>query len=85
MNLLDLWYQALKSGPVGIGIKSDDRNTLRSQLWRVRKESGDPDLQELFIMLPVGSDELWIIRHDADKGMPQVWDVDGKGNDSGDA
>ncbi len=56
---LELWLLALRS-PDGVCIETNDRHLLKQQLYRARKEEGNPLLDELMIVLPVEETELWI-------------------------
>ena len=61
--LLDLWLQALNL-PVGLAIVSNDRALLRQQLYRVRAEVKNIELDRLTIIHPEKEDELWIVHKD---------------------
>lgn len=56
---LELWLLALKS-PNGICIETNDRQLLRQQLYRVRKEEANPLLDAMTVVFPVKEVELWI-------------------------
>lgn len=57
---LELWIAALNS-PHGKLIKTNDRGLLRQQLYRVRKEQGNPLLDAMVITYPIDETELWIM------------------------
>lgn len=56
--VLELLYQALKV-EIGLGVKVTDRTKFRSQIYTVRNEAGDPELDKLIMFEPNG-DEVWI-------------------------
>ena len=65
----EAWYLALEA-EVGIAmtietidgkVTVEDRNWLKYELYKARSESGDPLLQSLSIVIPLG-EEVWIVR-----------------------
>lgn len=65
MSLLSYWQKAAES-PVGISIKTNDRQLLRMQLYRTRAEKGG--FENITIIFPEADDELWLIRDDTNSG-----------------
>jgi hypothetical protein len=61
--MLEFLYQALEC-KIGLVLESNDPVTLRSRLYKARKDSGDPRLQDLVISTSRAdpATELWIIR-----------------------
>lgn len=62
--MLKLWQEALKE-KIGICINTNDRKLMQQQLYRVRAEANDPELDKLTIVLPENEDELWLVHKDA--------------------
>lgn len=65
-TILDLLYRALHS-KYGIVVETNNLENLRQRLYKVRRESEDPDLAALTLR-PSPTDpetQLWIIRSDA--------------------
>lgn len=60
MDLLSLWYRALQA-EIGIGIRTDDRRYLQSELYKARAASGDPELEKLVMMMP-NNNEVWLCK-----------------------
>jgi hypothetical protein len=57
---LELWYTALRS-TIGIVVQTNDIERLRANLYRDRKDAGDPQLEGLSIFVsPASPNELWI-------------------------
>jgi hypothetical protein len=63
--LLAIWLQALGE-PIGLVLRTSDRERVRTALWSARKRSGDSDLDVLVLRgSPWGEDELVICRASA--------------------
>jgi hypothetical protein len=61
-NYSDLWYRAL-THPLGISVVTDDRIALQQRLYVARAKLGDPDLDQLSVVLPPNDEtRLWIVR-----------------------
>jgi hypothetical protein len=58
-DLLSLWYEALNA-PHGLGVRTDDRQLLRQQLYACR--SGYDELTNYAIIFPQDEEELFIIK-----------------------
>jgi hypothetical protein len=65
-HLKKLWEAAF-SHPYGIGVKTDDRKLLQQQLYRARVEMNDPKLADMVLLIPKGSDQVWIVHKRADE------------------
>lgn len=67
MNGPEIWYEALASEH-GIVVKTSDPVGTRQRLYAVRKELGDPDLDQITIAQsptdPKG--ELWLVKRKSD-------------------
>ncbi len=57
---LALWHRACES-EIGIAIRSKAKPFLKSELYRIRKESGNPELEKIIIIDPKG-DELFMVK-----------------------
>ena len=69
-ELSELWYTALRS-PLGICIKTDNRASLRTNLYNCRKASQDPMLETLVVRFsPSVPDELWIVKREKKEDTP---------------
>lgn len=66
LDLLSLWHRALLASH-GICISSPDRQLLREQLYRVRKEAANEELTTLVIIFPADSTQLWIVHRKGEK------------------
>jgi len=62
----EILYQALEC-EVGLAIETDDRRFLVRNLWNVRKELADPNLDKLIILQPANEGEVWVAHKDADE------------------
>jgi len=63
VELAGIWYQAAET-EVGIALETDGNpKSLATQLYQVKDELADPDLDLLSIVLP-GTQEVWIVRKD---------------------
>lgn len=62
--LLPLWYQALRE-EIGIAIPTNDRTHLSVQLYKARKESGDPQLERIILFMP-NNGEVWLCRKEVE-------------------
>jgi len=62
--LLELWYDALASD-LGIVIKTNDPEALRQQLYKSRREAGDPNLDNLSVRISptMPREEVWIVKN----------------------
>lgn len=59
--MIELWYQALHA-EVGIEVKTDNLEGLRQQLYASRRQSLDPQLETLALVIsPFDPNCLWII------------------------
>lgn len=63
---LELWITALQS-PKGIRIETNDRHLLKNQLYRARKDAGNPLLDTLCLILPINDAEIWIVKRTHEK------------------
>lgn len=61
-NLLELLYQALSS-KFGVALETSHPKSAKQALYRTRKDSGDPELDNLSIRSGPG-DEVWIVRQE---------------------
>jgi len=61
-QILEYWYLALRS-PHGVAIKSNNPLNTTAYLYRVRRDSGDPDLSSMHVVTsPIDpKSEVWII------------------------
>lgn len=62
--MLELWYDALASD-LGIVIKTNDPEALRQQLYKSRREAGDPNLDNLSVRISptMPREEVWIVKN----------------------
>lgn len=61
-DLLIHWYAALRE-PIGLCLRSNDRNLLRQKLYAVRARAKDEALEKLSIIFsPSEEDQIWIIK-----------------------
>lgn len=68
LNLLEYWYAALAE-PVGVVLRTDDRDRLRAKLYAARREAVDEKLSSLSIIFsPTAEDEVWIMHNASEKG-----------------
>lgn len=58
----ELWYAAL-AAQCGIIIKTDDPTFIKQKLYALRKELGDPDLENIALMTsPHDPNEIWLVK-----------------------
>jgi hypothetical protein len=65
-SIRELWYEAL-GNEVGVIITTSDLDHTRQQLYKVRKELNDPDLDCIAVQLsPVNPDkDLWLVKRNS--------------------
>lgn len=67
---LEHWYAALNS-PLGVCLRTSDRERLRAALYKSRAEACDETLQALSVVFsPTASDEVWIVKKGPSDGVP---------------
>ena len=59
--MIELWYEALASD-YGIVVETNDRRLCRERLYHARRTAGDPDLDQISIIVPSIPNELWLVR-----------------------
>lgn len=70
-DLLTHWYTALRE-PIGLCLRTNDRNLLRQRLYAVRVKAKDEALEKLSIIFsPSEEDQLWIMRNSANDLGPR--------------
>ena len=63
--LVDIWQAAVDSES-GIAIPTDNRQLLRQHLYRARVEANNPAFDDIVMLIPENSDEIWLVHKDAD-------------------
>lgn len=64
-DLLTHWYTALRE-PIGLCLRTNDRNLLRQRLYAIRARAKDEALEKLSIIFsPNEEDQLWIIKNES--------------------
>jgi hypothetical protein len=60
--MLELWYAAANT-PLGLVVRTDNRDKLKMRLYAARAKAHDPTLDAISIVCPASEpDRLWLIR-----------------------
>lgn len=64
--MVDLLYAALET-PLGLRVRTDERDKLKMRLYAARQKARDPALDALSFICPAHEpDHLWLIRKQGD-------------------